>query len=85
MPNNTPFNYTYDLVPSDTVDLPKVSPHFGFTEAIFVGGAGIVAAVEEDGSVTQFTAVAGQILPIKAKRVNAAVTTATLLRGMNTI
>jgi len=85
MPNNMPFNYHYDIVPSDTVDLPRTAPHFGFTEALFVGGAGIVNAVMEDNTTRQFTCVAGQILPIRCKRVNAAATTATLLRGLNTI
>lgn len=48
-------------------------------DAIYVGGAGIVVAVAEDDSTCSFTCVAGQILPIKAKRVNSTTTTATLM------
>jgi hypothetical protein len=47
--------------------------------AIFVGGGGIVVAVAENGSTCQFTAVAGQILPIRAIRVNSTTTAATLM------
>jgi hypothetical protein len=48
-------------------------------EALYVGGAGIVVAIFEDGSNAQFTCVAGQILPLKLIRVNSATTTATLM------
>lgn len=48
-------------------------------DAIYVGGAGIVVAVFEDGSAVNFTAVAGEILPIKTIRVNSTTTTATLM------
>lgn len=47
--------------------------------AIYVGGAGIVVAVGEDGQAVNFTAVAGEILPIKTIRVNSTTTTATLM------
>lgn len=48
-------------------------------DAIYVGGAGIVVAVFPDGSTVQFTAVAGEILPISTIRVNSTTTTATLM------
>lgn len=48
-------------------------------DAIYVGAAGIVVAVFEDGSTAQFTAIAGQILPLKCIRVNSTTTTATLM------
>lgn len=48
-------------------------------DAIYVGGAGIVVAVFPDGSNAQFTAVAGEILPIQTIRVNSSSTTATLM------
>lgn len=48
-------------------------------DAIYVGGAGIVVAVDESGNAVQFTAVAGEILPIKSIRVNSTTTTATLM------
>jgi hypothetical protein len=69
-----PFNYFRAIATSDTVDLPD-----GESDAIYVGGAGVVVAVRKDGTTVNFTAVAGGILPIKAKRVNATSTTATLL------
>lgn len=69
-----PFNQAKAITPSDTVDLVE-----GTTEAVYVGGAGVVVAVFEDGSTANFTAVAGGLLPIKVKRINATSTTATLL------
>jgi len=51
-------------------------------DAIFVGGAGIVVAVFEDGSNTQFTVTAGTILPLKCIRVNSTTTTATLMNAL---
>lgn len=47
--------------------------------AIYVGGAGIVVAIFEDGQAVNFTAVAGEILPIKTIRVNSTTTSATLM------
>lgn len=51
-------------------------------DAIFVGGAGIVVAVFEDGSNAQFTVTAGTILPLKCIRVNSTTTTATLMNAL---
>jgi hypothetical protein len=48
-------------------------------DAIYVGGAGIVVAVLEDHSTVNFTCVAGQLLPLRAIRVNSGTTTATLM------
>lgn len=55
----------------DSNDLTYVS------RAIYVGGAGNVAAAMLDGTVVTFTAVpAGTILPIRCKRINSTNTTA---------
>ncbi len=54
-------------------------------EAIYVGGAGIVVAIFEDGSAVNFTCVAGQILPLKTIRVNSTTTTATLMVALYTV
>ena len=63
------------ITKSDTVDFPD-----GPSNAIYVGGAGIVVAVMADsGDVVSFTCVAGQTLPIRAKRVNSTTTSATLM------
>ena len=51
----------------------------GACNGIWVGGAGIVVAVFEDNTTASFTCVAGSFLPVRAKRVNSAVTTATLM------
>lgn len=48
-------------------------------DAIYVGGAGIVVAVSQSGDAVNFTAVAGELLPLRAIRVNSATTTATLM------
>lgn len=79
------YNRAVAITPSDTVNYDgstyaanhatKAIP----AEAIYVGGAGIVVAIFENGSAVNFTAVAGQILPLKTIRVNATTTTATLL------
>ena len=40
-------------------------------DAIYVGTGGVVPVVFQDGTVVNFTCAAGQILPVKARRVNA--------------
>lgn len=74
MLTNTVFNKAHAITTSDTVDIPQ-----GLTDAVYVGGAGVVVAVLPDGSTANFTAVAGSTLPIKVKRINTTSTTATLL------
>jgi len=50
----------------------------GPARALYVGGAGNVAALNENGVVVTFTAVpAGAVLPIATSRVNSSGTTAT--------
>jgi len=66
------FNLWGAITPSDTVDLPRV------TDAILVGSTGNVAAVMQNNVAVTLTALAaGTVLPIAARRVNAAGTTAT--------
>lgn len=76
-----PFNRATAITPSDTVNIvdPTGAP---LPDAIYVGGGGIVAAVFQDGTVVNFTAVVGEFLTIKVKRVNATNTTATLLNAL---
>lgn len=74
-PVRAPFStasYYAAVTPSDSVALPN-----GVCGALFVGGAGNVAAVRPDGTAVTFAAVAGAILPICAMRVNSTNTTAT--------
>lgn len=62
------------VVPSDTVNLS--APCLG----IYVGGAGNVSIVTLDGNTVVFTAPpVGSVIPCRASRVNATLTTATLL------
>lgn len=62
------------ITPSDSVD-------FSFGSGwIYVGGAGVVAAVPEgQDAPVNFTAIAGATLPVVCKRVNTTNTTATLM------
>lgn len=71
------FNKAEVITPSDTVDIAA-----GVTNGIYVGGAGVVAVVFPDSSVRNFTCVAGQVLPLRARRVNTTNTTATLLQAL---
>lgn len=72
----TPSTFFYPVTPSDSED-------FNFLAAIYVGTAGNVAAVREDGTAVTFTAVpAGSVLPILCRRVNATGTTASNIVAM---
>lgn len=69
------------ITPSDTInfDLSDSTTGEGVKtcDAIWVGTAGIVKAVMQDGSTANFTtATNGTLLPIRAIRVFSAVTTA---------
>jgi len=70
------YNDAVTLTPSDTVMLDRP------TDAIYVGGAGILVAVLATGRTVNFTCTAGQLLPLRVLRVNATSTTATLLNAL---
>ncbi len=82
------FNRSKSITTSDTVNFDgstysasaatKAIP----AEAIFVGGAGVVVAVFEDGSTGNFTVTAGVTLPLKCIRVNNTSTTASLMNAL---
>ena len=82
------FNRSVLITKSDTVNFDgstysasaatKAIP----AESIFVGGAGIVVAVFENGSTGAFTVAAGDTLPLKCIRVNSTTTTATLMNAL---
>jgi hypothetical protein len=78
MPIAGNYTGTRPITPSDSVDVGLVGSQVLF-DAIYVGGAGVVAVVLQDGTVQNFTAVAGEVIPIRGKRVNSTNTTATLL------
>jgi len=73
------FNHAEAITKSDTVNLTTYDASKRLTDAVYVGGAGIVVAVFQDDSTAQFTAVAGEILPLAIKRVNSTTTSATLM------
>lgn len=75
---NTPYNVAVAITKSNTDNIPGPGPG-RLTDAIYVGGAGVVAVVLADDRVVNITAVAGAILPIAAKRVNDTNTTATVM------
>lgn len=82
-------NYTYAVAvaKSDTVDQPQVGSNVAaggipIFDGIYCGGAGIVAIALIDNTIVNVTAVAGQIIPIKGRRVNNTTTTATLMLAL---
>lgn len=75
----TPYNVAVAVTPSDTVDFAQ-----GPTDAIYVGGAGVVAAMFASGATVNITAVAGVLLPLKVKRIASTGTTATLILALYT-
>jgi len=92
-----PYNRSVAITKSDTVNYDGTTVSTTGTyqttgntkplpaDAIYVGGAGIVVAVYENGQTDQFTAVAGEILPIRTIRVNSTTTTATLMAALYTV
>jgi hypothetical protein len=81
---DVPYNRAVPIVTSDTVNIvdPARDP---LPDAIYVGGAGVVAAVFQDNTVVNFTAVAGEMLPIRIKRVNSTGTTATVMVALSMV
>jgi hypothetical protein len=75
-----PGNYTYAvaIAKSDVTDQPAVGSAV-FFDALYVGGAGIVVLALTDNSTVQLTAVAGEVIPLRGRRVNNTTTTATLM------
>lgn len=66
------------VTPHDTTNFNATTPKAGLTRALYVGGAGNVAAVREDGTAVTFVGVtAGTVLPVRCIRVNSTGTTAT--------
>lgn len=72
-----PANHAFAVTPSDSTDLSEV------TRALYVGGAGAVAAVMESGASVTFSSVAGgTVLPLRLRQIRATGTTATNLVGL---
>lgn len=75
------FNKAVSITKSDTANFDVVANR-EVCDAIYIGGAGVVVVVFQDGTTASFTCVAGQILPVRAKRVNSTSTTATLMLAL---
>ena len=72
MMQTQPYNKAAAVTPSNTADFL-----LGETAAVVASGAGNIAAVFPDNAVVVIALAAGQILPIKLKRINSTSTTAT--------
>lgn len=80
VPGTSPFNRCLAVTTSDTVDLAPFTQASMLTGMVYVGGAGNVTAVLQDGSTILFTAPpVGAQLPIAVRRINATNTTATVM------
>ncbi len=88
-----PYNRSALITKSDTINYDgstySAAPAGNFkpipADGIFVGGAGIVVAVYENGQTGAFTVAAGTLLPIKTIRVNSTTTSATLMEALYTV
>ncbi len=69
------YSQSRTVTKSDTVNF-DLNLNGGLCDALYIGGAGVVVVVYQDGSTAAFTCIAGQILPVRAKRVNSTNTTA---------
>lgn len=76
------YNRFFAITPSDVADL---SGDDAKLTAIVVGGAGNLVAVTPEGVAVTFAVTAGQVLPIRCRRVNATNTTATGLVGLRLV
>lgn len=71
------YNIHEVIAPDDTADLSRWTVNQQLTDAIYVGGAGDVSAVAQNGLAVIWKNVpAGTTLPFAARRVNATSTTA---------
>jgi hypothetical protein len=76
-PRQDPASHAFAITPHDTNELAQD------TRAIYVGGAGDVSVIMQDGSSVVFSGCpAGLLLPIRCTMVKATGTTATLLLGL---
>lgn len=74
---DSPGLYHYAITPSDSTDF-QIS-----FRSVYVGGAGNVVIVSNDGTAVTYVGVAaGSIIPMRGKRVNATNTTATSMVGI---
>lgn len=76
-PLSEPMRTAFLVTPSDTADLAVM------TRGVYCGGAGNLKVDMADGTTVVFTAVPiGYVLPIRARRIYATLTTSTLIIGL---
>ncbi len=77
------YNRAVAITKSDTVNFDGSVSTTGGTvtpcDAIYVGTAGVVIVVLQDGTAIAFTCIAGAILPVRAIRVNSTSTVPSLM------
>ena len=74
----TPFSQARAVTKSNTVNF-DVNLNQGLCDALYIGGAGTLTVVFQDGSTGAFTCAAGDILPVRVKRVNNTGTAASIV------
>jgi hypothetical protein len=82
------YNQFAAVTPSNTLDGPFTSgtPTPNLFAALYVGGTGDIAVVDQSGNVTIFTAVpVGTVLAVSGKRVNSTGTSATNLVALRNV
>ena len=65
----TPFSQARAVTKSDTVNFDG-NLNQGLCDALYIGGAGTLTAVFQDDTTIACTCAAGDILPLRVKRVN---------------
>jgi hypothetical protein len=74
---DTPADEAFVIIPSDSQNLEKI------TRGVYIGSGGNLSVLMKNGDEQTFVGtVAGTILPIRIRRVNAAGTTASSLLGL---
>jgi hypothetical protein len=75
---DAPFTRASVITPHDTNEIAYV------TRGVYVGGAGTLTVVMQDGSTCLFSGIpAGTVLPIRVKIIKSTGTTATLIVAMS--
>jgi hypothetical protein len=81
------YNQLAAVSPSDTEDGPFTpsTPVPNLFEALYIGGAGTVAVVDQSGTVENYTVTAGTVLVVRGRRVNFTNTSATDIVAMRNV
>lgn len=75
------YSYSVPITKSDSASYAPVGTQ-AYADAVYVATAGVVALVMVDGSVVNYTVIAGAIIPVRSIRVNATNTVPTLMNAL---